>query len=200
MSIAQNLKFAVRLLRRNPALATSAILITALGIGATAAMFSAADGILLRPLPFPSADLLVNVWESAPERGLPTFTVAPGNCVDWQAQSKSMAAMGAWQQATFNLAARDTEPERFVGALCDAGFFSVLEVRPVLGRVFAEEEMQPGKDNVVVLSWPVWQQRFGGDRSVIGRELDINFRKRTVIGVMPAGFDYPLQSTMWSPL
>jgi putative ABC transport system permease protein len=196
----QNLKFALRILRRNPALAASAILITALGIGATAAMFSAADGILLRPLPFPRADLLVNVWESSPRSDLPTLPAAPGNYVDWRARNRSMAAMGAWQQATFNLASRDSEPERFLGALTDAGFFTVLGVQPALGRVFTEQETQPGNDGAVLLSWSVWQQRFGGDKSIVGRELDINLRKRTVIGVMPAGFDYPLQSTMWSPL
>jgi putative ABC transport system permease protein len=200
MNLGQNLKFAVRILRRNPALATSAILITALGIGATAAMFSAADGILLRPLPFPRAELLVNVWESAPQRDLPTMAAAPGNYVDWRSQNQSMAAMGAWQQATFNLASGDAEPERFLGALTDGGFFTVLGVSPALGRVFTEAETEPGKDGVVLLSWSVWQQRFGADKSIVGRELDINFRKRTVIGVMPAGFDYPLQSAMWSPI
>jgi putative ABC transport system permease protein len=200
MDLGQNLKFALRIVRRNPALAASAILITALGIGATAAMFSAADGILLRPLPFPHAELLVNVWESSPQRDLPTMAAAPGNYVDWRAQNQSMAAMGAWQQATFNLASRDSEPERFQGALTDGGFFAVLGVQPALGRVYTEDETQPGKDGVVLLSWSVWQQRFGADRSIVGREIDINFRQRTVIGVMPAGFDYPLQSTMWSPL
>jgi putative ABC transport system permease protein len=200
MNLAQNLKFAVRILRRNPALAASAILITALGIGATAAMFSAADGILLRPLPFPRADLLVNVWESAPRRDLPTMAAAPGNYFDWRARTQSMAAMGAWQQATFNLASRDSEPERFLGALTDADFFNVIGVQPVLGRVFTDQECQPGNDSAVLLSWSTWQQRFGADKSVLGRELEINFRKRTVIGIMPPGFDYPLQSTMWSPL
>src|SRR5262249_51591141 len=162
MHLGQNLKFAFRLLRRNPALAASAILITALGIGATAAMFSAADGILLRPLPFPRAELLVNIWESSPRRDLPTMAAAPGNYMDWRAQNKSMAAMGAWQQATFNLASGDSEPERFLGALTDSGFFTVLGVRPALGRAFREEETQPGKDGAVLLSWSVWQQRFGG--------------------------------------
>jgi putative ABC transport system permease protein len=200
MTLIQNVRFALRIVRRNPALATSAILITALGIGATAAMFSAADGILLRPLPFTHADLLVNVWESNPQRELPTMAAAPGNYVDWRVRNQSMAAMGAWQQATFNLASSDSEPERFLGALTDSGVFNVLGIQPALGRVFTESECELGKDSVVVLSWSVWQQRFGADRSIVGRELDINFRKRTVIGVMPAGFDYPLQSTMWSPL
>src|SRR5215471_10210100 len=178
MTLVQNVRFAFRIVRRNPALATSAILITALGIGATAAMFSAADGILLRPLPFPHAERLVNVWESAPQRDLPTMSVAAGNYFDWKAQNKSLAAIGAWQGATFNLASGDGEPERFLRALPDGGFFSVVGMQAGLGRVYTDDEAQPGKDGVVVLSWSVWQQRFGGDKSMIGRELDVNFRRR----------------------
>ena len=93
-------------------------------------MFSVADGILLRPLPFPRAERLVNVWESAPGRNLPSLVAAPGNYFDWRAQSRSFRAMGAWQAATFNLASRDSEPERYSGAICDAGFFGVLGVQP----------------------------------------------------------------------
>ena len=103
MSLSQDLKFTVRMLRRNPALAASAILATALGIGAASAMFSVTDGILLHPLPFPRSDRLVNVWESAPSRNLPRLVVAPGNYYDWRVQTRSFSAIGAYQQATFNL-------------------------------------------------------------------------------------------------
>ena len=121
MNLATNLKFALRMLRRNPALALSAILATGLGIGATSAMFSITDGILLHPLPFPKSDQLVNIWESAPTRNLPRLVTAPGNYYDWRAQAHSFSAIGAYQQNTFNLAARDTEPERFTGAIADPG-------------------------------------------------------------------------------
>src|SRR2546421_12342251 len=103
MSLAGNLKFTLRLLRRNPALAISAILATGLGIGATSAMFSITDGILLHPLGFPKSDQLVNVWESAPARNLPRLIAAPGNYYDWRAQNQSLSAIGAYQLNTFNL-------------------------------------------------------------------------------------------------
>src|SRR3954451_18565970 len=111
MSLLQNLSFTARMLRKNPALALSAILATALGIGATSAMFSVTDGILLHPLPFPRSDRLVNVWETAPARNLPKMAAAAGNYFDWQSQARSFSAMGAYQAATFNLGSRDSEPE-----------------------------------------------------------------------------------------
>jgi putative ABC transport system permease protein len=200
MSLLQDLRFTVRMLRRNPALAASAILATALGIGAASAMFSVADGILLHPLPFPQADRLVNVWESASSRNLPRLVVAPGNYYDWRVQTQSFSAIGAYQQATFNLASNDAEPERFTGAICDPGFFAALRVPPLLGRVISAEDDQPGHDAVVVLGFTTWQQRFGADPSVVGRQVDINGRPRTVIGVMPRDFEYPAQAVMWSPL
>jgi predicted permease len=199
MPLAQNLKFAFRMARRSPAVALSAILAAGLGIGATSAMFSIIDGVLLRPLPFPAPQQLVNVWESVPARNLPRFVVAPGNYYDWRTQQHVFSNLGAYQQAAFNLAAPGSEPERFIGATCDTGFFATLGVSPMMGRLFTDEEDQPGHDGVVVLSYGVWKQRFGGDDHILGRSLDINGKKRTVLGVMPRGFEYPPQSAMWSP-
>ena len=199
MPLVQNLKFALRMARRSPAVALSAILAAGLGIGATSAMFSIIDGVLLRPLPFPAPEQLVNVWESVPARNLPRFVVAPGNYYDWRAGQHVFSNLGAYQQAAFNLAAPGSEPERFIGATCDTGFFATLGVSPMMGRLFTEEEDQPGHDGVVVLGYGVWKQRFGGDDHILGRSLDINGKQRTVIGVMPRGFEYPPQSVMWSP-
>jgi putative ABC transport system permease protein len=200
MSLLQNLRFTLRMLRKNPALALSAILATGLGIGATSAMFSVTDGILLHPLPFPQSDRLVNVWESAPTRNLPRLVAAPANYYDWRAQAQSFSAIGAYQQATFNLASHDSEPERFTGAICDPGFFAALNIPPMLGSVITGDQDQPGHDAVVVLGFTAWQQRFGADPAIVGRQIEINGRSRTVIGVMPRGFEYPAQAVMWSPL
>jgi putative ABC transport system permease protein len=200
MSLAGNLKFTLRMLRRNPALAISAILATGLGIGATSAMFSITDGILLHPLPFPKSDQLVNVWEAAPSRNLPFLVAAPGNYYDWRTQAQSFSAIGAFRQETFNLGVPDSEPERFIGAIADPGFFAVLGVSPMLGRLFIDDENQPGQDGVVILSYAVWQQRFGGDRGILGRSLDLNGKPHTVIAVMPQGFEYPPRAVMWAPL
>ena len=200
MSLLQNLRFTARMLRKNPALALSAIFATGLGIGATSAMFSVTDGILLHPLPFPQSDRLVNLWESAPSRNLPRLVAAPGNYYDWRAQSQTFSAIGAYQLAAFNLVSPGTEPERVIGAVCDPGFFAALRVPPLLGRVIAADEDQSGHDAVVVLGFATWQQRFGADPAVAGRRIEINGRWRTVIGVMPRGFDYPAQAVMWTPL
>ena len=200
MYMLQDLQFALRTLRKNPGFTFTAIFALALGIGANSAMFSVIDGVLLRPLPYPRSEQLVNLWESNLKRNLPRLVVAPGNYYDWLKENRAFSAMGAYQQSTFNLASTEGEPERFLGAICDPGFFSALEVAPVLGRVIAREEDQPGRDGVVVLGYGVWRQRFGGDPKIVGRNLILDGHPRTVIGVMPEGFSYPAQATMWEPL
>jgi putative ABC transport system permease protein len=199
MTLAQNVRFAWRVARRSPAVTVSAILAAGLGIGATSAMFSIVDGVLLRPLPFASPGQLMNVWETNPTRHLPKMVVAPGNYQDWRTGNRVFSAMGAYQQAAFNLASPGSEPERYLGAICDPGFFTTLGVSPMLGRIFTEEEDQAGRDNVVVLSYGVWKQRFGGDPQILGQNLNINGRQRAVIGVMQRGFEYPAQAVMWGP-
>ncbi len=200
MKLAQNIRFAVRMARRSPAVTVSAILAAGLGIGATCAMFSIIDGVLLRPLPFPAPGQLVNVWETMPTRNIPKLPAAAGNYYDWRSGNRVFSSMGGYTQAAFNLASPRSEPERFLGATCDTGFFATLGVSPMLGRLFTDEEDQAGRDGVVILSYGVWKQRFGGDRYVLGRNLNINGRQRTVIGIMPRGFDYPAPSVMWAPL
>jgi putative ABC transport system permease protein len=198
--LTDNCKYALRVMRRSPAVTAAAVLAAGLGIGAAASMFTIVDGVLLRPLPFPRSEQLVNVWETNPGRDLPRMPAAPGNYYDWRSQNRSFSAIGAYQMGTFNLASGGSEPERFIGATTDAGFFAALHVAPVLGRVFTAEEDQPGHDDVVVLSYGVWRQRFGGEPGILGRKLTLDARPRTVIGVMPEGFEYPTQATMWAPL
>jgi putative ABC transport system permease protein len=200
MNLLQDVRFTVRTLRKSPAFAISAILALGLGIGANSAMFSVVDGVLLRPLPFPNPERLVNVWADNPRRNLPRFPAAAGNYTDWATQNHVLAAVGSYRQATFNLATRGTEPERFLGAICDPGFFATLQIPPALGRVFHAEENRPGSDGVLVLSYGTWQSRFGADPNIVGRELKFDGTVRSVIGVMPEGFDYPPQSAMWAPL
>jgi predicted permease len=200
MNLFQDLKFALRTFRKNPGFTGAAVFALGLGMGANSAMFSVIDGVLLRPLPFPRSERLLNVWETNLKRNLPRFTVAPANYYDWRKQNQSFSSLGAYQQNTFNLASREGEPERFLGTISDRGFFDALGVRPALGRIFNEEEDQPGRDGVVILGYGVWRQRFGGDPKIVGQTLILNGKPRTVIGVMPASFEYPTQSVMWSPL
>jgi len=199
MIFVDDLRFATRSLLKNPGFALSAILALALGIGANSAIFSAVDGILLRPLPFDEPDRLVNVWETNTKRSIPKMIAAPGNYQDWRKQNHVFSGIGGYLQSTFTLASTG-EPERFLGAACDKGFFDTLQVNPILGRVFTEEEAQAGRDGVVILSYGVWQQRFGGDRKIVGQQLILDGRARTVIGVMPHGFEYPPKAVMWAPL
>ncbi len=200
MTLSEDLRFAVRTLRRNPGFALVTVLALALGVGANTAMFSVIDGVMLRPLPFPHSERLVNVWETMLIRNFPEFIVAPANYYDWKKQNRVFAALGAYQAATFSLATQEGEPERYVGAICDRGFFDVLQVSPLLGRLFTAEEEPVGKNGVLVLSYGVWRQRFGGDPKVIGQKLVMNGTPRTIIGVMREDFSYPPLATMWAPL
>jgi len=191
--------FAFRTLRKNPAVTIPAIVALAVGIGANSAMFSVIDGVLLRPLPFANPERLVNVWETNQKRNIPQFPVAAGNYYDWRAQNTVFSRIGAFQPAVFNLQGTG-EPERYTGALCDPGFFASLGVKPILGRLFTDQENEPGRDGVVLLGYSFWRGRFGADPKVVGRALVFNGRARVVIGVMPEGFSYPPQAVMWSPV
>ena len=195
-----DLRFALRTLRNNPGFTGAAVLALGLGIGANSAMFSVVNGVLLRPLPFPGSDRLVNVWESEPKRNLPKMVAAPANYYDWRAQNQVFSTLGAFIQSTFNLASTEGEPERYLGSSTDRGFFDALQVSPILGRIFTDEEDQPGRDGVIILSYGIWRSRFGGDPKIIGQTLTFDNKPRTVIGIMPEGFEYPAQSTMWAPL
>jgi putative ABC transport system permease protein len=200
MTLLDDLRFTLRTLRKNPGFGLAAVLALALGIGANSAMFSVIDGILLRPLPFPQSERLVNVWETNAVRNLPKFPVASANYTDWRKQNQVFSALGSYQGATFNLATTEGAPERYVGAICDRGFFDVLGVSPLLGRVFTQDEEPAGRNGVIILGYGVWKQRFGGDPKVIGQSLQMDGISRIVIGVMPENFQYPPLSTMWAPL
>jgi len=200
MNLFQDARFALRTLRKNPGFTFAAVFALALGIGANSAMFSVIDGVLLQPLPFPNSDRIVNVWETNMKRNLLRFPVAPANYTDWRAQNQVFTTIGAYAPATFNLASTEGEPERYLGAITDHDFFDVLQVSPILGRIFTAEEDAPGRDGVIVLSYSFWRSRFGGDPKIIGQSLTFDGKPRTVIGIMPEGFQYPPQSTMWAPL
>src|SRR5690349_20310789 len=135
-----DLRFTLRLLRKSPAFALSAALAAGLGIGAATAIFSIVDGVLLRPLPFPNSDKIVNVWESSERRNIPRMVAAPGNYYDWVKQNRVFSAIGAFMGATFNLATQDAEPERFIGAQTDPGWFATLGIAPVMGRTFTDDD------------------------------------------------------------
>ena len=193
-----DLRYGFRWLLRAPGFSLIAILALAFGIGANTAMFSVVNAVLIRPLPFPGSDRLTMVWQTNPEVTKMGFPLAPTSVPDfkdWRAQAKSFEALSVFEGWTTNLTGGE-EPQRLNGARVSANMFSLLQVQPVLGRSFAEGEDQLGRNHVVVLSHDLWQHRFGGDRSVIGRKLTLDQEPSTVVGVMPPGFQFPNDSGM----
>jgi putative ABC transport system permease protein len=193
-----DLRFAFRQLRKSPAFSLIAIVALALGIGANTAMFSVVNAILLRPLPFPEGDRLTMIWQTNPEVTKMGFPLAPTSVPDfkdWRTQAKSFAAISAIEGWSSNLTGTD-EPERLDGARVSANLFSLLRVQPILGRAFIQGEDQLGRNQVVILSYDLWQRRFGGDRSIVGRKLTLDQEPFTVVGIMPRGFDFPSETGM----
>ncbi|HEU4643042.1 MAG TPA: ABC transporter permease [Gemmatimonadaceae bacterium] len=196
----QDVRYAARVLRKRPTFTMLAVLCLTLGIGATAAIFSVVDAALLRPLPFPESARLMSV--SAMVDADRFGPVSAPDFVDWRAQSKTME-LAAWRARSLSLGL-ETGAERVPLALVSANLFHVLQASPVLGRGFTLDEEQPGHTNVAVLSWALWQRQFGGARSAVGKTIRIDAREYTIVGVMPASFDFPLgtseRSQLWIPL
>jgi len=198
-TLLQDVCYALRMLRKSPVFAGVAVLTLALGIGATTAIFSVFDPLILRPLPLRDLDRLVKVSETRPAQGVEHNEAAVANYLDWRAQSDVFESLGAFAWWTVNLGGIET-PERLQGFRVTPDFFTALGVKPVLGRVFLPEEAVPGKDHEIILSYGCWQRRFGGDPQIIGKTLLLSDVGRTVVGVMPRGFNYPPGGEMWAPL
>jgi putative ABC transport system permease protein len=185
----QHLHYAVRSLRRSPITTSIAIATIALGIGASAVVFSVVNAALLRPLPYGQADQVVMMWESNPQRGFPTMGPTPANLIDWKARSRSMADIAALAQFSATLTGSG-DPRRLVGQRVEWHIFELLQAAPMLGRAFLPEEDAPGH-NVVIVSHALWVQVLGSDPNAVGRQLMMNGQSRTVVGVMPPGFRMP---------
>jgi putative ABC transport system permease protein len=192
----QDVRFAVRMLRKNPAFTAVATLALALGIGASTTIFSVVHGVLLRRLPFADQDRIVELSETSEGRLL---TISPPNLIDWKAQNRSFEAIGAYNDGRTTLTG-GFEPEELDAALVGADVFRVLGVAPLLGRTFTAEEERPNGPRAVVLGHDIWQQRFGGDRDIVGRLLTLDGNQVPVVGVMPRGFTFPREMQLWLPL
>ncbi len=199
-TILQDLRYAVRSLRRSPGFTAAAVATLALGIGANAAVFSLVRSVLLRPLPFPEPGRLVAIAESNPGKGRDLMSASAPNFLDWQAGSRSFTAMGAYTTTDTTLTGRG-EPERLSATLATAGFFPALAVSPQAGRAFGEAETVSGHDHVAVLSHGLWMRRFGGDPSIVGGSIRLDGEPYTVLGVMPPDFRFPEDGAdLWAPL
>ena len=201
-TILQDLRYAVRTLTANPGFTLIAVIALALGIGANSSIFSIVNGILLRPLDFPEADRLVRVEEvhaGQPAGGQVTY--ANFNDLDegLDRDSSSFQSLGASRLWSFNLT-EGSEPEQVQGAQVSRQLFDVLKVSPLQGRLFTAAEDQPGGEPVVVISYGLWQRRFGGDPDLVGKTVRVSDVSPTVVGIMPPGFTYPNASQLWAPL
>lgn len=195
----QDIRFSLRMLRKGPGFVLFAVLALALGLGANAAIFSVVDAVLLRPLPFRNADRLVEIWEDASHMGFPLAPLAPANFSDWKRRNHVFEDMAALKGDLYALTGNGA-PEQLEGSPVTANLFPLLGVSPILGRNFSVEEDRPGGPRVVLISYGLWQRRFGGDTTIVGREIWLNKQKYVVLGVMPRGITFPEKSQIWIPL
>jgi putative ABC transport system permease protein len=198
-SLFSDIRYGVRNLLKRPGFTAIAVLTLALGIGANSAIFSSIYALLINPLPFPNQDRVVALWDKNPSRGVQHNEVSMADYLDWRGQSHSFDHLALERWWSTNLTGGDT-PERIQGFLVTANFFDALGVKPVKGRNFVEEENQPGKDAVAIITYSVWQRRFGADPNIVNKTVTTNGIQRTVIGVLPEGFNYPKGSEIYAPI
>lgn len=201
-----DIRYGLRMLRNNPGFAIVSILTLALGIGANTAIFSVIDSILLRPLPYADSANLVMVWENNSRHPNPHNTVSPPDFLDWDKRNTVFSGMAAMVDQRANLTGNGP-PQEVVRQAVTANFFSVLGVNPLLGAGFTAENNQPGHDNVAILSYGFWKERFGSDSSIVGKTIVLNGHPLTVVGVAPESFYWFIKDgsltgakpQMWSP-
>ncbi len=193
-----DMRYGIRQMVKAPGFTIVAILTVAFGIGATSAIFSVVNGVVLRPMPYPDPDTLVRVFEVVPQYG--RFSVAPASFLDWRQQNDVFERIATYNTTSETFAGSEG-PERITMAVVSWDLFEVLRVSPALGRGFRPDEDVPKQNSVVVLSHGMWQRAFGGDRSVLGRSVTLNGAPTTIVGVMPEGFYFPNRETeFWRPI
>jgi len=176
----QDVRYAVRMLARTPALTVAAMLALAVSIGANTAIFSVVDAVLLRPLPYRDAHRIVTAWNTWPEKGFPQMPVVPSDFVEWQKQATVFEHLAASQAVEVNLTGAG-DPERLHASRASWNLFPLLGVQPALGRNFAQTEDQPGSDRVAILSDGLWKRRFAASRDIVGEQVAIDGSSHTVI-------------------
>ena len=188
-SLLKDIQYAVRGLRKRPGFTLIAIITLALGIGANTSIFSVVNAVLLKQLNFKEPARLAIIWEEAGFAGFPQNTPAPANYIDWKNQNRSFEDMAATASSSFNLTG-EGEPERVAARSVNANFFSLLGVQPLLGRSFSVDEDRPGANKVAILSYQLWQTRYGGAPNVVGRDIQLNGTRHSIVGVMPPDFQF----------
>ena len=200
--IFQDLRYALRQTRKTPGFAAVAVVTLALGMGANTAIFSVVNGVLLRPLALNDPDRLVRIWHTPPQTSFPgitTFTVSPANFLDWQNQNHAFERMAIYGFRALTLTGGD-QAEQVSASPVSENFFDTVGVKPMLGRALLPEEDEPGRSNVVVLSYRFWQEHFGSKRDVVGHDITFDGMNYLVAGVMPPDFRFPDFAQMWIPM
>ena len=195
----QDLRYALRTLTKSPGFTTVAVIALALGIGANSVIFSSINAMLLRPFPFKDLDRAVDVWETVPQQNQQHVSATPANFRDWKDENTSIDLLTAFHGWNVNLAGNGIA-ERVEGYQVTANFFPLLGVTPQLGRSIAADNFETGNPFVVVLSHGFWQRHLGADPSIVGKNVLLNSQQFTVIGIMPADFDFPVGAEAWAPL
>jgi putative ABC transport system permease protein len=197
----QDLKYAFRMLKKNPGFTAIAVLTLALGIGANTSIFSFVNAWIINPLPYPNADRLCVLRMLDVKAGAIEWGTSPANFYDWQRESKNFEELAAWNPTSFNLSG-DGSPERVQGNLVSWNYFETLGAKALVGRTFQPSDDQDGAARVAILSRGLWQSRYAGDPQIVGRTIKVDGESCTVVGVMPANFQLPLtgQTNLWMPL
>ncbi|MBA2584971.1 MAG: ABC transporter permease [Chthoniobacterales bacterium] len=186
-----DIRYAFRALVKSPAFTIIAIATMALAIGANTAVFSLVNALLIHPLPYQAPQELVLLWEKFSGQGLEVIPVSVPEYLDYEKQTRSFTGIAAFDYANLNLTGGEMA-ERIQGAVVSPSLFPVLGIEPIKGRVFSATEFGEGRDNVVVISARLWQRRFNSDPQMLGKDISLNGRKFTVVGIMPAKFEFPI--------
>ena len=195
----QDLRYGARMLLKKSGFTLVAIATLSLGIGANTAIFSVINGVLLSGLPYPQPEQLAMVWLDNRRQGIPDDITSYPNFVDWRDRNKTFQGMAGMTSSNLHLTGVG-EPEEIRAATVSINFFQVVGVGPALGRGFTAEEERPGSDRVVILSNALWQRRFGGDPGILNKTISLSGISNTVVGIMPAGFQFPEDTDLWRPL
>ena len=196
-NVGRDLRFASRQILRNPGFSAVAILTLALGIGANAAIFSLVDAIILRPLPYPSPNQLVGLgqWRNQKGEGYVQTGVSAPNIVDIAKEKNIFQQVGYYRYSGFNIT-EGNRPEAIDGIKASADMLPLFGVQPLMGRFFVPSEMQPGHDQVAIIGHHVWQTRYGADPAILGKTIDLDQKRYTIVGVMPARFRFTWDQEM----
>lgn len=197
--VLRDLRLGLRTLRKSPALTLVSVLALTFGIGLTTMMFSIVYGAMLRGLPFPDGDRILVVWRTNPSEGIERQSLPIQDFADYRDQQQSFAQFGAYTSGTMNVSGVD-RAERYSGTWTTAGVLDMTGVTPVLGRTLRPGEDTPGGSRVAILGYAMWQERFGGQSSVVGSSIRVNGEPYEVVGVMPEGFRYPDNGQLWLPM